>query len=206
MAKKKSKGKKKSQSHKKTETKKSHKKEKGSSGWIVGVIIVIVIIIAIVLLMRGTEKEPEQPPVTPPEDGQEDQEEQPSEEEMEEVSGEPTLNKKCSEGYVLGWPEFEVNDPCVVESDSARISLKYSGNKDSLSGVWFKITTKNGDVRYMKDGRDLEKGEVLEYSIPSLGDDIENVLAMPLIEEGGEDKACLNQRLIIVKSTNCIIG
>ncbi len=202
MAKKKSKGKKKSQS-KKTETK-SHKKEKSNTGWIVGVIIVVIIIIAIVLLMRGVEEEPEQPTVTPPEEGS-----GPSEEEVmegpSEVAEVPEEVKDCSIAYAIGYPKNKLLTPCEIEGNQPTIQLAYSGNADSLGGMWFKVTTADGDVKYLKDTRTVEKGETIKYSF-DIGETIERVVAMPLITQNGEDKACLNQRLIVIKSTNCVGG
>ncbi len=207
MAKKKSKAKKRvHKSQHKSEPKKSSskkKKESGSTGWVIGIIIVVVIIIAILLLMRGCAKEDieQQPEVTPPTE-QPPAETEPSGPEV--VSDVPTTVRYCSIDYAIGWPEYQLADPCEIEGNEALVSLIYSGKAKKISGMWFEVTMMDGTKSYLKDTRDVNKGEIVEYSIPDMGQKIDTMLALPMIEEDGEDKACLNQRLLVVKATNCV--
>lgn len=203
MAKKKSKA---NKAMKQAEPKAQAKKEKSSSaGWIVGVIIVIVIIVVILLLLRGCSTETDeqtQPTVEAPKT------EAPAKEDTatgpKVVSDIPEIVRYCKEEYAIGWPETQIANPCTLDGNGAQVSLEYSGNGDSLPGLFFEVKTVSGTVTYLKDTRKIIQGDIMVYDIPDIGGKIDSMLALPMIKEDGQDKACLNQRLIVIKATNCV--
>jgi len=193
--------KKKSKAKAQAEPKKApKKKETSSSSWIVGVIIVIAVIVLLILLMKGCEKEPEVTPAPAVDEKPKEVKEEPG---LQEVLKAPELELKCPEEYTIGWPKREVVEPCKVQGNVASVKLMYSGRGDSLSGIWFEVTATDGEVKYFKDSKPVEQDEIREYTL-DLGKKIDTILAMPMIVEGGVEKACKNQRLLIIKATSCI--
>jgi len=189
MAKKKSK-----KIEKKAEPKKAPKKT-NTTGWVVGVIIVIVVIIAIILLLVGKPAEtPVTPPVTTPTAPANVTPVGP-----EAVAQGPEMIRYCNISYAIGWPKNKLGDPCVIDGSKVSLQIVYSGKGDSLAGLWFQITTKSGKVEYFKDSRTMKAGEYMKYSLDA-GEKITDMLAYP----ANGDKACLNQRMLVIKDEQCL--
>ena len=189
---------------KKKKAKKAEVKEqkkapsKDNTKYIVGAIVVIIIIVAIVLLLKGRQA-PEAPvaPTKPAE-----QPTAPSEaKKPTAVSEKPEEIKYCSIDFAIGWPKNKLGSPCTIDGNQVTAQLTFSGKGSELEGMWFYITTQSGKVQYFKDSRTIKQGETLEYAI-DVGEVIEDLLALP--ESDG--KACLNQRLLVVKAESCVAG
>ena len=185
----------------KAEPKRAPKKKTSTAGWVVGAIIVIVIIVAIVLLLRSVSvpKEPAAPtaPAETPK--------APAPTGPEAVSAAPEQVKSCSISYAIGWPKNKLGDPCVIDGNKVELQMIYSGKGDSLGGLWFQITTKSGEVKYLKDTRAMKKDDYMTYGI-DVGEKITELLTMPIISIDGVDKACLNQRMLVIKESQCVTG
>jgi len=194
--------KKKAKKVEKTEAKKAPTKKPTAAGWVVGVIIVIIILIAIILLLKGA---PKAPPVQQPTAPTAAPKEPTAPTGPETVSGAPQQVKYCNISYAIGWPKNKLGQPCIIDDKKVSMQIVYSGKGDSLSGLWFQITTKSGKVQYLKDTRTMKKDDVMSYTI-DVGEKITDLLALPIINEGGVDKACLNQRMLIIKDTQCVTG
>ncbi len=202
MAKKKSKSK---NVRKAEPVKKAQKKKTNTVGWVIGAIIVIVIIIAIILLMRGVTKAPVVPttPTTPAAPAP--TETTPSAK-PEIVAQGPEEIKACTIRYAIGWPKNKLgNEVCSISGTQVNAQIMYSGKGDSLSGMWFKITTTDGKVQYLKDSTTVKSNETRTYSV-DVGQKIEDMLALPIIAIDNVDKACLNQRLLVIKAESCVAG
>jgi len=199
MAKKKSKSKK---VEKAEPAKKAPKKKTNTAGWVIGAIIVIVIIIAIILLLRSVPKAAEQPvaPTAPAEKAPEK-----AVAEKPVVSEAPEEVRYCNISYALGWPKNKLGQPCIIDGNKVTAQIMFSGKGDSLNGIWFKVTTTDGKIKYLKDSRVLKQGETKEYTI-DVGQKIEDLLALPSINVDGGDKACLNQRMLVIKAEQCVTG
>lgn len=204
MAKKKSKSKK---TVKAEPVKKAQKKKTNTAGWVIGAIIVIVIIIAIILLLRGCAKETAKTttPTTPTETTKE-----PAKAEQGMAAAEaPEELKKCPEEFTIGWPKNKLGtEVCLIDGNKVEAQIMYSGRarvgavqKDSLEGVWFKILTTDGKVKYMKDTRVVKANETLTYTI-DVGQKVEEMTAYPM----SGDKSCLNHRMLIIKAESCAVG
>ena len=93
--------------------------------------------------------------------------------------------------------------PCKIDGTKVTAQLTFSGNGAQIAGMWFYVTTKSGAVKYLRDSRTVKQGDTVEYSV-DVGEVIEDLIALPLITDSGADKACLNQRLLIVKAESCV--
>ena len=184
----------------KAEPRRAQKKKPSAAGWVVGVIIVIVIIIAIILLLEGMPKTTEKAAPTAPAETPQAPVRGPT-----EVSTAPEQVRNCSINYAIGWPKNKLGSPCTVQGTKVTAQMMYSGKGDSLAGLWFQITTTDGTVKYLKDTMTVKQGDTQEYNV-DVGQKIKMLLALPVISDGGVDKACLNQRLLIVKDTECVAG
>ena len=194
--------KKKAKKVEKVEPKKASKKKTNATAWVVGVVIVIVIIIAIILLLRGVQKQAEQPTPTKPAETPKTTAGAAGPELVSEV---PEEVRYCSIDYAIGWPKNKLGDPCTIDGNKVNAQIMFSGKGDSLKGLWFKVTTADGKVKYLKDSREIKQGEIKQYSIDA-GQKIEDLLALPIISEGGVDKSCLNQRMLVIKAEQCVAG
>ena len=203
MAKKKSKSKK---AEKAEPAKKAPKKKKSNvAGWVIGAIIVIVIIIAIILLLRGCAKQPTEAPTAPAAQPTEAPAAAPAAG-PEAVAQAPEEVRYCTISYAIGWPKNKLGtDVCKVDGNTVEAQIMFSGKGASLAGLWFKIITTDGQVQYLKDSREIKQNETLTYKV-DVGKKIEDMIALPIISVDNVAKACLNQRLLVIKAESCVAG
>lgn len=178
------------------EQKKAPSKKSNAWKYVVGAIVVIIIILALVLLLRQAPQAPTQPTKPAEKPAAPAEAEKPT-----LVSEKPAELKSCSIDYAIGWPKNKLGQPCTINGKKVTAQLMFSGKGDKLDGMWFYITTSSGAVKYLKDSRAVKQGETLEYTI-DVGEKIEDLLALPM----SNGKACLNQRLLVVKTESCVTG
>ncbi|MBW3022501.1 hypothetical protein KY308_00165 [Candidatus Woesearchaeota archaeon] len=179
-------------------------KKKDNTGLVVGIIVVIVIVVALILLLRSCAKE-EAAPVTPTAPSTEQPVTPETPAGPEKVSEKPEEIRYCTEAYAIGWPKNKLGTPCEYSGTKVAAQIQYSGKGEKIDGMYFYITTANGDLRYYKDSRQVKQGDLMEYTL-DVGEIIESMVALPLTTEDGMTKACLNQRLLIVKEESCVVS
>lgn len=183
-------------SSKKTHKQMPEKAAPSNSKTVVGAIIAIVVLIAIILLIRSISK-PAEVPTAPPA-----QPEAPKEGlSMEKES--PGVDSACSINYAIGYPKNTVGSPCLIDGDKVTVQLVFSGKGAQLEGMYFNITTVDGQVKYFKDPAVVKQGEIRTYTV-DVDKPIKTLLALPVTTKDGTSKACLNQRLLLVKDQSCV--
>ncbi|MEM4336641.1 MAG: hypothetical protein QXG86_01405 [Candidatus Woesearchaeota archaeon] len=181
------------------EQKKAPSKKDNTIKYIVAGVVVVIIIVALILLLRG-KKAPEAP-VTPTQPVEQQKPTPEKTEKQKIILEQPEEIKYCTEEFAIGWPKNKLETPCIVDGKTVKAKITYSGKGKELEGMWFYITTTSGKVEYLKDTDDLKQGETKEYVI-DVGEKIKTLMAVPM----SDDKACLNQRLLIIKDTSCVVG
>ena len=185
------------------EQKKASSKSKSKRSvlsYIVGAIVVIIIIVALILLLRSCQAPttahvtPTQPAVQPTET---------TTQAPTAVSDKPGEIRYCTEEFAIGWPKNKLGQPCKIDGNKVTAQIMFSGKGTQIDGMWFYINTTSGKEEYMKDTRVVKQGDTVEYAI-DVGEHIDSMVALPQSAEAG--KACLNQRLLIIKAESCVAG
>jgi len=112
--------------------------------------------------------------------------------------------RNCESDYAIGW----VPNSCTYSKDSFKIVLKAVG-KNGIDGVAFYIIGKTGVQKILKDNTKVPYPGVQGYSFSitelesKVGGKIEQILALPIKNVDGVEKACYNHRLLIIKDEAC---
>ncbi len=114
----------------------------------------------------------------------------------------PEEVKNCNIRYAINWAP--ATNACQMNGTRIKAILMYSGKGNGIDGMWFYATTENGTERYIKDDVGFAKAEARNYTI-NLQEPLTKLIAMPMIIEDGVEKACLNQRMIVVGSGLCAV-
>lgn len=187
--------------------------------YIVGIIIAVLIIVLLAMLFKkstGPEAPVTQTPQTPVKT------ETPSEKSTEttpsetvfpkakvavEQSTQPSVINYCdrTKFYAIGYKPCT----CNLQDSTLKIELKNTGKVD-IEKVWFHVTAMNGKSAYLAVDQTLKPKEVETFKInlgqteKTLGATVEDVVALPGLSVDGKDNVCLNQRLLLIKDTNCL--
>ena len=116
------------------------------------------------------------------------------------ASNKPEEVRYCNISYAIAWPKYSNN--CIIQGTNVNFRLMFSGKGSKLDGLWFYATTKSGEEKYLKESTAFKAGESKEY-IVYVGEPITKLIALPIIIEDGTEKACLNQRMIVIGSGVC---
>ena len=116
------------------------------------------------------------------------------------VNQKPEEVKYCNISYAINWAPAKNN--CQINGTKVTAILMFSGKGNGIDGMWFYATTENGTEEYIKDDVGFAKAEARRYII-NIGEPITKLIALPMITENGTQKACLNQRMIVVGSGLC---
>ena len=116
------------------------------------------------------------------------------------VKQKPEEIKNCNISYAINWAK--VGDACQMDGSRVTAVLMFSGKGDKIDGMWFYATAKNGTEEYVKDDGDFANGEARRYVL-NFDEPITKLIALPMLTENGTDKACLNQRIIVVGGGLC---
>ena len=113
--------------------------------------------------------------------------------------------KYCPIEYALGYKAGS----CEVSEGKLKLTFKAVG--EPVSGVAFSITGKSGEIIYLKESTNLEKEIWKTYVFnmseleTNLDGPISDVIVMPLKDVDGQEKACTNQRLLVISEQVCRI-
>lgn len=118
--------------------------------------------------------------------------------EMEEL-------KDCETEYAIGW----IPNSCDFDGETFKITLKAVGD-GGIDGVVFYVIGPTDIKKVLKDETDVASGDshAYSFSVEELEDDvggsIDDILALPVKNQGGKDYACFNQRLKVIKDLHCV--
>lgn len=112
----------------------------------------------------------------------------------------PEEVKYCNISYAINWATAKNN--CQVNGTKVTAILMYSGKGNGIEGMWFYATTETGTEKYIKDDVGFAKAEARQYII-NINEPLVKLIALPMITENGTQKACLNQRMIVIGSGVC---
>jgi len=111
----------------------------------------------------------------------------------------------CSIDYALGYK----SGSCDVSADNINLTLKAS--KGEISGVAFYITGASGKSAVLKDSTDLQAGSWKTYVFlvselrEKVDGPVSEILVLPIKDVDGQESACKNQRLLVIKDEGCRI-
>ena len=183
--------------------------------YVVGVIVAILVIVILVMVFRKGMM-PETPaaqnqPVQKTEDVAKTAD--PSETVFPkakvaiEQSTQPSIINYCdrTKFYSIGYKPCS----CNLKDNILKIELKNTGKVD-IDKIWFQVTGMNGKMSYLAVDKAMKSQETEDFKInlaeteKSLGATVEDIVALPGLSVDGKDNVCLNQRLLLIKNTNCL--
>lgn len=163
-------------------------KKEDRTRYISGIIIAIIVIIVLILLIRSCTKEAPVPVAPTAPEAAPEAAPGPS-----QVTAAPEEVKMCPSERAIGY----VPGTCAIDADSVSMTLKGQG-KAGIEGIWFYMTGIDGKTSYWKDTTTGVQNEEVVFNVPAKN--VKQLLALPMID----GKACFNQRIIVVKDTNCV--
>ncbi len=194
---------------------KKESKEDNTMKYVIGVVVAILIIVLLVMFFRSNTSSKDTTSVLP--DAKTVDSQKTAKDSTETVfpkqktavtqQTEPNLINYCdrTKFYALGFKPCS----CALQDSLLKIQLRNSGKAD-ISKVWFYVTSKEDKSAYLAVEKTLKPQETEEFAVDlkavkeSLGGDVQNVVALPGFTEGGKENVCLNQRLLVIKETNCV--
>lgn len=180
------------------------KKKQGKKWvWPVVIFLVLVVIVAILLFAFNNKgpaeeeqtQEQEETTETPVEEGQ-----------LQEITYQPLMDLKCDTSYVIGYDPRSAK--CEeMANGNFMLTIKNSGRGD-LPGLWFYVIPVDGEKVYFKSETGLKVGESKEFEL-KINDweaqvgNIIGVEVQPMKIVGGDEYACVNQRIIAIADSTC---
>lgn len=116
------------------------------------------------------------------------------------VRQKPEEIRYCNISYAINWADSP--NPCYINRNDVVAKLRFTGKGDKIDGMWFYVTTESGKEKYLRDTKELKTQESRDYTI-NVDEPITKIIALPRTLEDGKEKACLNQRMLVVSSGVC---
>lgn len=112
--------------------------------------------------------------------------------------------KDCESDYAIGW----IPNSCEFRNNNLKITLKAAGNS-GIDGIVFYVVGPTEIKENLIDNTRVEAGgdQSYDFSVKDLegdlGGSISKIFALPIKTMNGNDYACFNQRLIVIKDSAC---
>ena len=111
----------------------------------------------------------------------------------------------CSIDYAVSYKAGS----CAFSEESITLTLKAS--RAEISGMAFQVAGKSGKSYEFKDSTDVPINKWQSYVFSTadirqkVDGQISSIVILPLTDVNGEEKACKNQRLLVIKEESCRI-
>ncbi len=195
---------------------KKENKEDNTMKYVIGVVVAILIIVLLVMFFRSGTTSKDTTTVSPDAKAAADVQKEakdstetvfPKQKTAMSQQSEPNLINYCdrTKFYALGFKPCS----CGFQDGLLKIQLRNSGKAD-ISKVWFYVTSGADKSAYLAVEKTLKPQETEQFAVDlnaakaSLGGEVQSVVALPGFTEGDKENVCLNQRLLVIKDTNCV--